>query len=77
MRPNSLVRYALLLLTAAPALTGAITHAQVQAATPPQSRPLNVILVLRDQTRHDLPAAAGYHTPALDRLKRATIFRES
>jgi hypothetical protein len=66
----------LLLLAAAVALTGAIAHAQVPATTPPQSRPLNVILVLRDQMRHDLPAAAGYNTPALDHLARQrTSFR--
>ena len=73
MKPNSLVHYALSLLTAAVVLTGAIAHAQVQATTPPQSRPLNVILVLRDQMRHDLPAAAGYNTPALDRLAQQGI----
>jgi hypothetical protein len=44
-----------------------VAHAQVPA-TPAPSRPLNVILVLRDQTRYELPAAAGYHMPALDRL---------
>ena len=32
------------------------------------NRPLNIILVLRDQTRYDLPAAAGYNMPALERL---------
>ena len=73
MKPNSLVHYALSLLTAAVVLTGAIAHAQVQATTPPQSRPLNVILVLRDQMRHDLPTAAGYNTPALDRLAQQGI----
>jgi arylsulfatase len=36
-------------------------------------QPLNVILVIRDQTRFDLPAAAGYSTPALDRLARQGI----
>src|SRR4029453_9870790 len=42
----------------------------------PHSGPLNVILVIRDQTRFDLPAAAGYTTPALDRLaQRGTTFR--
>jgi len=42
---------------------------------PPRSpnQPLNVILVIRDQTRFDLPAAAGYSTPALDRLTRQGI----
>ncbi|MEZ0050232.1 arylsulfatase A-like enzyme [Mycobacterium sp. MAA66] len=43
-------------------------------ATPrPANQPLNVILVIRDQTRFDLPAAAGYNTPALDRLARQGI----
>lgn len=73
MKPNSRAHYALSLLAAAVALTGAIAHAQVPATTPPQSRPLNVILVLRDQTRHDLPAAAGYNMPALDRLAQQGI----
>jgi arylsulfatase len=39
----------------------------------PRSGPLNVILVIRDQTRFDLPVAAGYSTPALDRLARQGI----
>ncbi|MGB8406464.1 MAG: sulfatase-like hydrolase/transferase [Mycobacterium sp.] len=39
----------------------------------PPNQPLNVILVIRDQTRFDLPAAAGYDTPALDRLARQGI----
>lgn len=39
----------------------------------PPNQPLNVILVIRDQTRFDLPAAAGYNTPALDRLTRQGI----
>ena len=73
MKPNRRIHYALSLLTAAAALTGAIAHAQVPATTPPQSHPLNVILVLRDQMRHDLPAAAGYNTPALDRLAQQGI----
>ncbi|WP_181428419.1 sulfatase-like hydrolase/transferase [Mycolicibacterium moriokaense] len=37
------------------------------------SRPLNIILVIRDQTRFDLPAAAGYSIPALDRLAQQGI----
>ncbi|MEA3082216.1 MAG: hypothetical protein QOD54_1884, partial [Sphingomonadales bacterium] len=37
------------------------------------NQPLNVILVIRDQTRFDLPAAAGYTTPALDRLAQQGI----
>jgi arylsulfatase A-like enzyme len=49
-----------------------IAHAQVPA-TPAPSRPLNIILVLRDQTRSELPAAAGYHTPALDRLAQQGV----
>jgi len=37
---------------------------------------MNIILVLRDQTRFDLPAAAGYTMPALDRLsQRGITFR--
>jgi arylsulfatase A-like enzyme len=45
-------------------------------ATSPPSRPLNIILLLRDQTRHELPLAAGYNTPALDRLaQQGIIFR--
>jgi arylsulfatase len=50
-------------------------HAQVPA-TSASSRPLNVILVLRDQTRSELPSGAGYHTPALDRLaQQGIVFR--
>jgi arylsulfatase A-like enzyme len=49
-----------------------VAQAQVPA-TPAASRPLNVILVLRDQTRYELPAAAGYHMPALDRLAQQGI----
>jgi arylsulfatase len=49
-----------------------IAHAQVPA-TPAPGRPLNIILVLRDQTRSELPAAAGYHTPALDRLAQQGV----
>ena len=43
-------------------------HSQVTTKVPAPNRPLNVILVLRDQTRYDLPAAAGYNMPALERL---------
>jgi arylsulfatase len=39
----------------------------------PPNQPLNIILVIRDQTRFDLPAAAGYTTPALDRLAQQGI----
>jgi arylsulfatase A-like enzyme len=50
-------------------------HAQAPT-TSASSRPLNVILVLRDQTRSELPSAAGYHTPALDRLaQQGIVFR--
>jgi arylsulfatase A-like enzyme len=49
-----------------------VAHAQAPATSPP-SRPLNIILVLRDQTRHELPRAAGYNTPALDRLAQQGI----
>jgi len=43
-------------------------HSQVSDRVPAPNRPLNVILVLRDQTRYDLPPAAGYNMPALGRL---------
>jgi Sulfatase len=43
------------------------------AAPRPPNQPLNVILVIRDQTRFDLPVAAGYSTPALDRLAQQGI----
>jgi arylsulfatase A-like enzyme len=49
-----------------------VAHAQIPA-TPAPSRPLSVILVLRDQTRYELQAAAGYHMPALDRLAQQGI----
>src|SRR3954467_4613541 len=29
----------------------------------PPNQPLNIILIIRDQTRFDLPAAAGYSMP--------------
>ena len=52
-----------------------VAHAQAPATSPP-SRPLNIILVLRDQTRHELPLAVGYNTPALDRLaQQGIVFR--
>ncbi len=51
-------------------------HSQVTAKAPAPNRPLNVILILRDQTRYDLPAAAGYNMPALERLaQRGFTFR--
>src|ERR1700678_3352683 len=43
-------------------------HSQVPEKLPAPHHPLNVILVLRDQTRYDLPVAAGYDMPALERL---------
>ena len=43
-------------------------------ATPRRpNQPLNIILIIRDQTRFDLPAAPGYRTPALDRLAQQGI----
>ena len=48
-------------------------HAQVSAKIPAPNHPLNVILVIRDQTRYDLPAAAGYNMPALDRLAQQGV----
>lgn len=39
----------------------------------PPNQPLNIILIIRDQTRFDLPAAAGYSAPALDRLAQQGI----
>src|SRR6476469_6020874 len=39
----------------------------------PPNQPLNIILIIRDQTRFDLPAAAGYSMPALDRLAQQGI----
>jgi 4,5-dihydroxyphthalate decarboxylase len=67
----SKIAWALRLFLAA-ATFAPIAHAQVPA-TPAPGRPLNIILVLRDQTRSELPAAAGYHTPALDRLAQQGI----
>jgi len=61
------LKLSLAALTIAPA-----AQAQVSATSTP-SRPLNIILVLRDQTRSELPNAAGYHTPALDRLAQQGI----
>jgi arylsulfatase A-like enzyme len=61
------LRLSLAAVTIAPA-----AYAQAPATSTP-SRPLNVILVLRDQTRSELPSAAGYHTPALDRLAQQGI----
>jgi arylsulfatase A-like enzyme len=61
------LKLSLAALTIAPA-----AQAQVSATSTP-NRPLNIILVLRDQTRSELPNAAGYHTPALDRLAQQGI----
>ena len=68
---KTLIRCAL--LTAATALTSVTAQAQVTATTPPASHLLNVILIVRDQTRYDLPIAAGYDIPALDRLAQQGI----
>ena len=56
------------LLSLAVAAFVPFAQAQVSARAPAPSRPLNVILILRDQTRYDLPAAAGYSMPSLERL---------
>ena len=56
------------LLSLAVAAFAPFAQAQVSAKAPAPSRPLNVILILRDQTRYDLPAAAGYSMPSLERL---------
>ncbi len=53
---------------AAVAAFAPFAHSQIPARVPATNRPLNVILVLRDQTRYDLPVAAGYGMPALERL---------
>ena len=68
---KTLIRCAL--LTAATALTSVTAQAQVTATTPPAGHLLNVILIVRDQTRYDLPIAAGYDIPALDRLAQQGI----
>ncbi len=49
---------------------------QVPGKIPAPNRPLNIILVIRDQTRYDLPIGAGYNMPALDRLaQQGVVFR--
>jgi arylsulfatase A-like enzyme len=59
---------------AATALHGSgVTGSRPPATPRSPNQPLNVILVIRDQTRFDLPAAAGYTTPALDRLAQQGI----
>jgi arylsulfatase len=61
----------LALLVSAP-----FVHAQAPGKLPAPNRPLNIILVIRDQTRYDLPVAAGYSMPALDRLaQQGVVFR--
>jgi arylsulfatase A-like enzyme len=51
-------------------------HSKAPESVPAPNRPLNIILVLRDQTRYDLPVAAGYNMPALERLaQRGFTFR--
>ncbi len=51
-------------------------YAQAPGKTLSPNHPLNIILVIRDQTRYDLPIAAGYHMPALDRLaQQGVVFR--
>ena len=51
-------------------------YAQVPGKTPAPNHPLNIILVIRDQTRYDLPIASGYNMPALDRLaQQGVVFR--
>lgn len=49
------------------------TVPQAPGTPRPPNQPLNIILIIRDQTRFDLPAAAGYSTPALDRLAQQGI----
>ncbi len=51
-------------------------HAQGPGTTQKPNHPLNIILVIRDQTRYDLPIASGYNMPALDRLaQQGVVFR--
>ena len=51
-------------------------HPQVPGKIPAPNHPLNIILVIRDQTRYDLPVASGYNMPALDRLaQQGVVFR--
>ena len=53
--------------------TSSLTGPASPATPRPPNQPLNVILVIRDQTRFDLPVAVGYSTPALDRLAQQGI----
>lgn len=55
------------------AYAAAPANAEQGGATPPPSHPRNIILILRDQTRYDLPVAAGYQMPALDRLAQQGV----
>jgi arylsulfatase len=48
-------------------------NAQQSTVPPTPSHPRNIILILRDQTRYDLPVAAGYQMPALDRLAQQGV----
>ena len=59
-------------ILAASAAFAPAAHAQVPSSAA-SGRPHNIILVLRDQTRSELPSAAGYSTPALDRLAQQGI----
>jgi arylsulfatase A-like enzyme len=53
--------------------TRGLTGPASPATSRPPNLPLNIILIIRDQTRFDLPVAAGYSTPALDRLAQQGI----
>lgn len=56
--------------------TSPFVRAQVPGKIPAPNHPLNIILVIRDQTRYDLPVASGYNMPALDRLaQQGVVFR--
>jgi arylsulfatase A-like enzyme len=56
-----------------PQAAGRDPHPAFPARPRRPNQPLNIILIIRDQTRFDLPAAAGYRTPALDRLAQQGI----
>jgi arylsulfatase A-like enzyme len=55
--------------------TVAVVPATVEQSSdaPAPDKPRNIILILRDQTRYDLPVAAGYQMPAPDRLAQQGI----